>query len=180
VLSQAILVTDSRPLAREVQSEVAVQRLSLTRRRILKRSLVSCRAIVVSDLDAAIKVANEYAPEHLILEVRDPRRCLSHVQNAGAVFLGHFSPEPLGDYCTGANHVLPTYGHARAVSGLSVRDFMKTISVQELTAEGLRSLGPTAITLAELEGLDAHARAVDRRLKALGLEACTTAAASTV
>jgi histidinol dehydrogenase len=167
VLSQALLVTDSRTLAKDVQSELAVQRLALSRGKILKRSLTACRALVVPDLDAALRVANEYAPEHLILEVRDPRRYLAYVQNAGAVFLGSWSPEPLGDYCTGSNHVLPTYGHARALSGLSVRDFIKTISVQELTPEGLKALGPTAIALAELEGLDGHASAVERRLAAL-------------
>jgi histidinol dehydrogenase len=133
----------------------------------LKSSLAACRLILVPDLDTALRVANEYAPEHLLLQVREPRRYLAHVQNAGAVFLGSWSPEPLGDYCTGANHVLPTYGHARALSGLSVRDFVKTLSVQELTPEGLRSLAPTAITLATFEGLDGHANAVERRLKAL-------------
>jgi len=99
--------------------------------------------------------------------VCEPRRWLADVRNAGAVFLGAWSPEPLGDYCSGTNHVLPTYGHARAMSGLSVRDFVKTISVQEVAPAGLRALGPTAVTLAELEGLDAHASAVARRLAAL-------------
>ena len=92
---------------------------------------------------------------------------MNQVRNAGAVFVGPWSPEPLGDYCTGANHVLPTYGQARARSGLSLRDFQKTISVQELSAAGLRSLGPTAVILARLEGLDAHAAAVSRRLALL-------------
>jgi histidinol dehydrogenase len=112
-------------------------------------------------------VANEYAPEHLLLQVREPRHWLPRVRNAGAVFLGAWSPEPLGDYCTGCNHVLPTYGYARALSGLSVRDFVKTITVQELSPAGLTALGPTAVTLALLEGLDAHAQAVTRRLGAL-------------
>jgi histidinol dehydrogenase len=121
----------------------------------------------VADLKTAFEVANAYAPEHLLLQVREPRRWLPEMRNAGAVFLGAWSPEPLGDYCTGANHVLPTYGYARSSSGLSVRDFLKLITVQELTRAGLRSLGPTAATLAGLEGLDAHALAVTVRLDSL-------------
>jgi histidinol dehydrogenase len=117
-------------------------------------------------MDTAVEIANRYAPEHLILQLREPRRVLRRIDNAGSVFLGPWSPETVGDYCSGTNHVLPTYGHARALSGLSLRDFVKSISVQELTAAGLRSLGPTAIALAELEGLDAHAQAVTRRLDA--------------
>ena len=120
------------------------------------------------DLDTAVRISNDYAPEHLLLQLREPRRWLALVRNAGSIFLGPWSPEPIGDYCSGTNHVLPTYGHARAVSGLTVSDFVKSISVQELTSAGLRALGPTAITLAELEGLDGHAQAVRRRLQVLG------------
>jgi histidinol dehydrogenase len=103
----------------------------------------------------------------LILAVREPRRCLAEVHNAGSVFLGPWSPEALGDYCSGTNHVLPTYGHARTHSALSVLDFVKRITVQEISPAGLRTLGPTAVTLAELEGLDGHARSVTRRLEIL-------------
>ena len=166
-LAQAILVTPSRGLAEEVAAEIHLQRRELSRPTILAQSLTACRCLLVGDLAAAMTVANEYAPEHLILQVCEPRRWLADVRNAGAVFLGAWSPEPLGDYCSGTNHVLPTYGHARAMSGLSVRDFVKTISVQEVAPAGLRALGPTAVTLAELEGLDAHASAVARRLAAL-------------
>ena len=113
-----------------------------------------CRCLVVANLDTAFEVSNAYAPEHLILQVQEPRHWLSRVRSAGAVFLGAWSPEPCGDYCSGSNHVLPTNGHARTLSGLSVRDFMKTIAVQELSQEGLAALGPTAVTLALLEGLD--------------------------
>jgi histidinol dehydrogenase len=167
-LAQSILVTTSRPFGEEVAREIRRQRPGLSRGEILTQSLGSARAIVVTDLDTALQVANEYAPEHLLLQVREPRRWLAHVQNAGAVFLGPWSPEPLGDYCSGTNHVLPTYGYARTCSGLSVRDFVKTVSVQEVSCDGLAALGPTAVTLAELEGLDAHASAVTRRLAALG------------
>jgi histidinol dehydrogenase len=166
-LAQAILVTDSPALAERVVAEILKQRVVLSREVILTQSLRACRCILVPDLATAMTVANAYAPEHLILEVHEPRRWLSHVQNAGSVFLGNWSPEPLGDYCSGTNHVLPTDGHARTFSGLSVRDFVKTISVQEVSPAGLRSLGPTAITLAQLEGLDAHAQAVVCRLVVL-------------
>jgi histidinol dehydrogenase len=166
-LAQALLITDSRALAAAVAAAITATLPRLQRRAILEQSLTSCRCILVRDLDAALNLANQYAPEHLLLQVRDPRRWLEKVRSAGAVFLGAWSPEPLGDYCSGANHVLPTYGYARALSGLSVRDFLKTISVQELTAAGLASLAPTAVTLAMLEGLDAHAHAVTCRLGAL-------------
>jgi histidinol dehydrogenase len=167
-LAQAVLVTDSPALAERVAAEIARQRVALSREVILTQSLRACRCILVPDLATAIAVANAYAPEHLILQVHEARGWLSEVQNAGSVFLGSWSPEPLGDYCSGTNHVLPTDGHARTFSGLSVRDFVKTISVQEVSPAGLRSLGPTAVTLAELEGLDAHAEAVGCRLAALG------------
>ena len=163
-LSQAIVVTESRELAERINGEIAQQRMGLARAAILDESLRGCRAIVVPDLETAIRVANLYAPEHLMLEVQEPRRWLNEVQNAGSIFLGPWSAEPLGDYCSGPNHVLPTDGHARTLSGLSVRDFVKTISVQEISPAGLRALGPTAVALAELEGLDAHANAVRRRL----------------
>ena len=168
-LSQAILVTDSCVLARGVVTQIEDQRARLSRKAILDASLLNCRCILAPDLEAAVCISNDYAPEHLILQVREPRQWLSQVRNAGSVFLGPWSPEPLGDYCSGTNHVLPTYGHARALSGLSLADFVKSISVQELTPEGLRALGPTAITLAQLEGLDAHAQAVARRLAALNV-----------
>ena len=166
-LAQAILVSTSRALAEEVAAEVHLQRAELRRSAILSKSVDSCRAIVVPNLETALAVANDYAPEHLILEVMDPRRALAQVTNAGSVFLGPWSPEPIGDYCSGPNHVLPTSGAARTTSGLSVRDFVKTIPVQELSPAGLRSLGSTAIALARLEGLDAHANAVIRRLEVL-------------
>jgi histidinol dehydrogenase len=168
--AQAILLTPSRPLAEAVVAAVASQTRALSRRSILEQSLASSRCIVVRDLESALEVANEYAAEHLILEVREPRRWLESVVSAGSVFLGAWSPEPMGDYCSGTNHVLPTYGYARAYSGLSVLDFVKRITVQELSPQGLRSLGPVAVALARLEGLDAHAGAVTRRLAALAAE----------
>jgi len=166
--AQAILVTTSAALAKAAVAAVEAQMRELSRREILEKSVASSRCIVVPDMETAINVSNDYAPEHLILQVREPRRWLPQVQNAGSVFLGQWTPEPMGDYCSGTNHVLPTYGYARAYSGLSVIDFVKRMTVQELTPDGLRALGPTAVTLADLEGLDAHAAAVSRRLALLG------------
>jgi len=165
--AQAILVTSSFELAQAVRAEVEKQTVLLSRRAILQESLAASRCIVVSDISAALDVANLYAAEHLILEVEEPRQWLPRIQNAGSVFLGTWSPEPMGDYCSGTNHVLPTYGYARAYSGLSVLDFVKGITVQELSPAGLQGLGPVAVELAKLEGLDAHASAVSRRLDVL-------------
>ena len=165
--AQALLVTPSAALAQAVAAAVEHQAATLSRRAILEHSLRASRTLVVADLESAVAVANAYAAEHLILEVREPRALLKHIINAGSVFLGAWSPEPMGDYCSGTNHVLPTYGYARAYSGLGVPDYLKRITVQELTPDGLRALGPTAVTLARLEGLDAHAAAVTCRLQAL-------------
>lgn len=165
--AQAILVTTSEALAAEVASALETQSAALARRAIIERSLAACRCILVPDLEVAIEVANEYAAEHLILEIREPRHWLTQIRNAGSIFLGEWSPETMGDYCSGTNHVLPTYGYARAYSGLSVLDFVKRITVQELSPQGLRALGPAAIALARLEGLEGHASAVARRLAVL-------------
>jgi histidinol dehydrogenase len=165
--AQAILVTPSRALAEATAAAIQTQLQTLSRRAILDESLASSRCIVVPDMPTAIRVANRYAAEHLILEVPEPRRWLPEIYNAGSIFLGAWSPEPMGDYCSGTNHVLPTYGYARAYSGLSVLDFVKGVTVQELTPAGLLELGPTAVTLAQMEGLDAHANAVTRRLAVL-------------
>ncbi len=165
--AQAILVTTSAALAQEVALEVARQAPSLSRAEILGASMREMRLIVVDSLDTAFAIANEYAPEHLLLQIQEPRAWLPRVQAAGAVFLGSWSPESMGDYCSGPNHTLPTYGYAKAYSGLSLEDFQKRITVQELTPAGLRGLGETAQILARLEGLDGHAAAVGIRLAAL-------------
>jgi histidinol dehydrogenase len=165
--AQVVLVTTSRALAEDCVAEVERQLAVLPRREIAARSIAESRVLVVPDLATAMEVSNRYAPEHLILQVAEPRRLLAHVRNAGSVFLGAWTPETMGDYCSGTNHVLPTYGHARAYSGLGVPDFVKRITVQELSADGLAGLGPTARTLARLESLDAHANAVTVRLDAL-------------
>jgi histidinol dehydrogenase len=165
--AQAILLTTSPALATAVFGEVQRQSALLSRAQILAESVAAMRLIVVETLQTAFDIANGYAPEHLILEIHEPREWLPKVSTAGAVFLGHWSPESLGDYCSGPNHTLPTYGYARSYSGLSLEDFQRRITVQELTPSGLKSLGPTASILAGLEGLDAHAAAVSIRLEAL-------------
>jgi histidinol dehydrogenase len=165
--AQAILVTTDAALAEAVADEVRRQRQTLSRGAILDQSITAMRLIVVDSLETALSIANAYAPEHLLLEVREPRAWLSRVTAAGAVFLGAWSPESMGDYCSGPNHTLPTYGYARSYSGLSLEDFQKRITVQEISPAGLREMGPTAQILAGLEGLDAHAAAVTIRLAAL-------------
>jgi len=165
--AQVVLVTTSRALADECIAEVSRQLAVLPRRDIATRAIAGSRVVLVPDLDTALEVSNRYAPEHLILQVRSPRRWLERVRNAGSVFLGAWTPETMGDYCSGTNHVLPTYGHARAYSGLGVLDFVRRMTVQEITPEGLLDLGLTARTLARLESLEGHANAVTVRLDAI-------------
>jgi len=165
--AQALLVTTSAELAQRVAEQVRRQMASLSRTAILAESVANIRLLVVDSLDTAFRVANRYAPEHLMLEIDDSRKWLGHVTAAGAVFLGRWSPVSMGDYCSGPNHTLPTYGYAQAYSGLALEDFQKRITVQELSPSGLQGLGPTAQILAGLEGLDAHAAAVTIRLQAL-------------
>ena len=164
--SQALLVTTDVSFAQRVIAAVEAQRRPLARRAAIDGALAHSSAVVVADVAAAIDLANEYAPEHLILQVEAPRQWLAQVKAAGSVFLGPWAPETVGDYCSGTNHVLPTYGYARRYSSLGVGDFLRFITVQDLTREGLARIGPTAVTLARLEGLDAHAEAVLRRLAA--------------
>lgn len=165
--SQVILLTPSERLLAQVLSEIELQATTLSRREIVRQSLTNSRAILVRDLAIAVEVSNRYAPEHLILQIEHPRLILDRIVAAGSVFLGPWAPETVGDYCSGTNHVLPTYGFARAYSGLGVTDFLRTMTVQTLTEDGLRAVGPIAERLAALEGLDAHGQAVRKRLEAL-------------
>jgi histidinol dehydrogenase len=165
--SQVILVTDSAELAAAANAEITAALPDLPRRDIMAQSLQHSRVILTADIAEAVSVSNYYAPEHLIMQVDNARSYLAQVDNAGSIFLGPYTPESVGDYCSGTNHVLPTYGYARAYSGLSLVDFQKRMSVQELTAEGVRNLQPTVSTLARMEGLDAHARAVEVRVERL-------------
>ena len=163
--SQVVLVTTSAVLADNVIAELEQQLESLSRASIARSALENSCLIVVQDLDTAVLVSNRYAPEHLILQTESPRALLPLLRNAGSIFVGRWTPESVGDYCSGTNHVLPTYGFARNYSGLGVDQFMRQTTVQELSRDGLDRLGDAVATLAEMEGLDAHAAAVSRRLK---------------
>ncbi|MBD8527694.1 histidinol dehydrogenase [Pseudomarimonas arenosa] len=165
--SQAILLTDNAGLAERVAASVERLSQQLDRGSILDAALQHARLLLTRDIGEAIEVANRYAPEHLILNLDDARAWLPRVHAAGSVFLGAYSPEALGDYCSGTNHVLPTYGAAHAYSGVSVASFLKQITVQEVSEAGLRAIGPCAQHLANCEGLSAHELAVSCRLAAL-------------
>ena len=164
--SQVILLSDSAQLIASVAIEIQKQLEKLPREAIAEKALANSRAMVVDSIEAAIKISNAYAPEHLILALRNPQRFLSQVTAAGSIFLGDYAPESLGDYCSGTNHVLPTNGAARAYSGVSVASFQKSISIQTVTQIGLNTIGPCAVTLANAEGLQAHANSVLLRMSA--------------
>ena len=166
--SQVILLSDSDALIAAVADEVASQCAALPRADIAFKALEHARLIRVEALGEAFAISNRYAPEHLILALRQPRDWLDRVRSAGSVFLGDYAPEALGDYCSGTNHVLPTAGFARSVSGLSVESFTTKISVQEVSREGLLAIGPDAAELARAERLNAHERAVTLRLARAG------------
>ncbi|TXB66342.1 histidinol dehydrogenase [Phaeodactylibacter luteus] len=164
--SQVVLVADSLETAAKVQEAVMAQLESLPRRAIAAKALANSVAVVMEDRSAAIRLINGYAPEHLILAVDDARAVGEEITNAGSVFLGHYTPESVGDYASGTNHTLPTDGYARSYSGVSLDSFIKKITFQELTPQGLQQLGPAVQRMAEAEQLSAHARAVAVRLNA--------------
>ena len=163
--SQVILICTNRDFAEKVKFQVHEILDDLNTKEIALQSLKNSRVILVDHLDNAFEIANSYAPEHLIVALPDARQYLDSITNAGSIFLGYWSPESAGDYCSGTNHVLPTYGYAKSISGISVSSFTKSISVQELTRSGLARLSSTIIELARAEGLEAHARAVEVRLE---------------
>jgi histidinol dehydrogenase len=165
--SQVILLSPSGELLDQVAAEVERQCAGLPRGAIASQALVHSRLIAVESLAQAVATSNRYAPEHLILHTAAPRELLDGIDSAGSIFLGEWTPESVGDYCSGSNHVLPTYGYARSYSGVSVASYQKQISVQEVTADGLRNIGPCTATLAAAEQLEAHRRAVTLRLAAL-------------
>lgn len=164
--SQVLLLSDHAPLLDAVAAEVERQLECLPRADVARQALASSSLVRVETLDDAFAISNRYAPEHLILALRDARGRLQDVSAAGSVFLGDWAPEALGDYCSGTNHVLPTAGAARAYSGVNVASFQKTITVQEVSRSGLAGIGPCAAEIAAAEGLDAHRRAVTLRLEA--------------
>ena len=146
--------------------EIEKQLQPLTRQRIARDALAHSHILITDDLDSAISISNSYAPEHLIIQTENPRQILNHIYAAGSVFLGPWSPESAGDYASGTNHVLPTYGMCNSFSSLSLVDFTRRFTVQELTYDGLNNLSRAIIPIAMAEGLDAHANAVSIRLKA--------------
>jgi histidinol dehydrogenase len=164
-MSSAVCLTPNETLANEVASEVKHQLLGLKRKSIVKRSLKDFGAIFITkDIDEAIAIANRFAPEHLELMVRNPRKFLSKIKHAGAVFIGHNTPETIGDYIAGPNHILPTGGTARFSSPLGVYDFLKRSSVLSFSKKSLNKYGKQAARFAEMEGLEAHGRSIEKRL----------------
>lgn len=165
--SQVILVTTSQTMADKVNASLDYWLNQLSRKDTAIESLKHSTTIIANSLAEAVKVSNLYAPEHLIIQTDDARSLLNDIQHAGSVFLGKYSAESMGDYASGTNHVLPTYGYAKTVSSLGLADFSKRMTVQEISKEGLKDLGPVVSLLAEKELLDAHKLAVDIRLKAI-------------
>jgi histidinol dehydrogenase len=162
--SQAILVTTSEELAESVLHEVVAQLDLLPKRKLVEKSLAHSRIIVLRDNDEIVELTNAYAPEHLIIETKDYQEIADRIINAGSIFLGHYTPESAGDYASGTNHTLPTNGYARMYSGVNLDSFMKKITFQEISQEGIRSLGPVIQVLAENEELVAHRNAVSIRI----------------
>ncbi|MBK7133060.1 MAG: histidinol dehydrogenase [Bacteroidales bacterium] len=165
--SQVIMLSDNQELIHKVKSEVEKQVMQLPRKEIALKALENSRYILLGDIDECIDFSNAYAPEHLIISTSDANKIADKVINAGSVFLGKYSCESAGDYASGTNHTLPTNGYARNYSGVSVDSFMKKITFQEITADGLEILGPAIEIMAEAENLSGHKNAVSIRLKSL-------------
>ena len=165
--SQVVLVTPSPIIADQVADAIEKQLKELSRSDIARKALGSSLLIIADSLTQCVSISNFYGPEHLIVQTKNPRELLPLLDNAGSIFLGNYSPESAGDYASGTNHVLPTYGYTKTYSSLGLADFSKRMTVQELTADGLKGLAPTVVTMADAEGLDAHKRAVTIRIEKL-------------
>jgi len=163
--SQVVLVTDQSLFIDAVIKEIDNQIVDLPRKNIALRALENSKCILVKNETEAIDLLNEYAPEHLIFSCSNADDLAQKIVNAGSVFIGHYSPESVGDYAIGTNHTLPTNGYARSYSGVSVDSFVKKITFQKLTEQGLRNIGRTVEVMAEAEGLIAHKNAVTIRIK---------------
>lgn len=175
--SQVVLVTPEPSIADRVADAIQKQLAELPRAEIARQALGSSLLIVADSLTQCIAISNHYGPEHLIVQTRNPRELVPLLDNAGSIFLGDWSPESVGDYASGTNHVLPTYGYTRTYSSLGLADFTKRMTVQELSADGLQQLAPTVVTIAEAEGLDAHKRAVTIRVEKLSAQQAAQTAA---
>ena len=165
--SQVILVASTEKIATEVLEEIKVQLPNLPRKDMAIKALENSVAVIIAKQDKAIDLINDYAPEHLIICVENEDEVVRRIKNAGSVFIGNFTPESAGDYASGTNHTLPTYGYARNYSGVSLDSFVKMITYQKITGEGIKNLGPTIETMAANELLEAHKNAVSIRLKYL-------------
>lgn len=165
--SQAMLITTSEELLKEVEFEVNRQLSLLPRWEIAQKALEHSKLILVKDMEEAVELTNLYAPEHLIIETKDYAEIAEKITNAGSVFLGNLSPESAGDYASGTNHTLPTNGYAKAYSGVSLDSFIRKITFQEITSEGMKTIGPAIEVMAANESLNAHKNAVTVRLKSL-------------
>ena len=165
--SQAILVSNSATLIEEAKAAVERQLATLSRAEIARPAMENARYILADSIEQAIEASNAYAAEHLIVQIENARNYLPKIKYAGSIFLGPWSPESAGDYASGTNHVLPTYGYAKNYSSLGLLDFMRRYTIQELSADGMRNLGPAIMALAAAEGLDAHEQAVALRMQAL-------------
>jgi len=163
--SQSILVTTSAQIAQETLAEIEKQTAVLPRAEIVKQALDNSYIVITNTLDEAMQFSNEYAPEHLILATENWQQITGKIINAGSVFLGNLTPESVGDYASGTNHTLPTSSYSRAYSGVSVDSFVKKITFQHITPEGIKNIGPSVEILAELEGLHAHKNAVSVRME---------------
>lgn len=163
--SQVVLVSNSEKIVDQVSEEIEKQLLDLPRADFARKALEHSKMIVVDTLDGVMEVINEYAPEHLILQVKNYTKLIAQVENAGSVFLGHYTPESAGDYASGTNHTLPTNGYATAYSGVSLDSFVKKVTFQEISKEGIQTIGKTIEVMAEAEQLFAHKNAVTLRLK---------------
>jgi histidinol dehydrogenase len=165
--SQLILITNSEKILNSVKKNLNEQKTELQRKHIVQKSLENARLILVKNIEEAVELSNTYAPEHLILAVDNEEIVSESVINAGSVFLGNYSSESAGDYASGTNHTLPTYGYARAYSGVSLDSFVKKITFQKINEEGLSDLGPSIMSMASAEKLEAHKKAISIRLKYL-------------
>ncbi|HTJ48542.1 MAG TPA: histidinol dehydrogenase, partial [Cyclobacteriaceae bacterium] len=165
--SQVILVLSNENQAKPIQIEIEKQLALLPRKDIAEKSLANSRVLVFNDSKTAIEFVNDYAPEHLIINTKNIDEVVAGITNAGSIFIGNYSPEAIGDYASGTNHTLPTNGYARAFAGVSLESFMKAITYQQLTEEGIKKLGPVVELMAEAEQLIGHKMAVSVRLNAL-------------
>ncbi|MBP7314104.1 MAG: histidinol dehydrogenase, partial [Chitinophagaceae bacterium] len=163
--SQVILITTDEKLSKQVNKAITSQLQLLPRKVVAERSLKNSKLVIINNIEEAIELSDLYAPEHLIIICKNANEVAQQVSTAGSVFIGNYSPESAGDYGSGTNHTLPTNGYAAMYSGVSLDSFVKKITYQELTKEGLENIGQTVMTMAAAEGLDAHKNAISIRLK---------------